>query len=330
MTTYFSDREFGPEPRVEEGIDGVVWQAILSLIETSVNDGSLAYGFPSHCPDGNAIEGTDQQAMWNALRAEIPKLADQEAEGWPEFCSLERSSDDTPATPAILDLVQFVGRHIARPIQRDWHGYFRHHHLDLDREQGLRKFVEDINRLFSRNGVAYKLTATGVIERTMPAPMAEKFKWMKYSTGDQELDVLLHTAIDRFLLPTPEAKQDALEKLWDAFERLKTIEAPGDKRAGATILIGRAIPANASVFRTAITDEFKAMTRIGNELRIRHSEVGQEPVGDNGEKDYLFMRLFSLIWLMLKGTGRLSETCNVDAGAEDESLHSGPLARLRT
>ena len=34
MTTYFSDREFGPKPMVEETIDRVVWQAILSLIET--------------------------------------------------------------------------------------------------------------------------------------------------------------------------------------------------------------------------------------------------------------------------------------------------------
>ena len=319
MTTYFSDREFGPKPKVEEDIDGVVWQAILSLIDTKVNDGSLAHGFPSHCPDGNAIEGTDQHAMWNVLRAEIPQLTDQEAAAeWNGFCILRRSADDTPTTPVILDLVQFVARHVSRPTQSSWHDYFRHYHLDLDREQSLREFVEDINRLFSRNGLAYELTDTGVIERIAPAPMAEKFKRMEYSTGDQELDELLHTAIDRFLLPTPEARQDALEKLWDAFERLKTIEAPGDKRAGTTILIDKAIPANAKVFRSAITDEFKAMTRIGNELRIRHSEVGQEPAGDNGEKDYLFMRLFSLIWLILKGTGRLSETRNVNASAEGE------------
>ncbi len=150
--------------------------------------------------------------------------------------------------------------------------------------------------------------------------MAERFKRAEFRTGDQDLNDLLDTAIERFLLPTPEARQDALEKLWDAFERLKTIEAPGDKQRGATILINKAIAADATVFRSAITNEFRAMTKIGNKLRIRHSEVGQEPVGNNGEKDYLFMRLFSLIWLMLKGTGRLSEARNVDAGAEDEEL----------
>ncbi len=320
MTTYFSDRELGPKPAVEEAIDGVVWQAILSIIDTRVNDGSLAYGFPSHCPDGNAIEGTDRHAMWTLLRAEIGELAGDEAEGWDTFSYMMRSAENLPNTSAILDLIEFVARHVGQPTEGRWHNFFRHHHLELDREQGLRNFVEDINRLFSRNGLAYKLTATGIMERTVPAPMAERFKRKGFRTGDQELDDLLDASIERFLVPTPKARQDALEKLWDAFERLKTIEAPGNKKAGATILIDEAVAADASVLRSAIATEFRALTKIGNDLRIRHSEVGKEPVGDNGEKDYLFMRLFSLIWLMLKGTGRLSEARNVGAGAEDEEL----------
>ncbi len=99
MTTYFSDRELGPKPMVEETIGRVVWQAILSLIDTRVNDGSLAYGFPSHCPDGNAIEGTDQHAMWNVIRAEIGEIADEEVEGWHDFYYLKRSADSFPKYP---------------------------------------------------------------------------------------------------------------------------------------------------------------------------------------------------------------------------------------
>ena len=317
MTAYFSDREFGPKPMVEETIGKVVWQAILSLIETRVNDGSLAYGFPSHCPDGNAIEGTDRRAMSNAIRAEIGELADDDAEGWHNAYHSNPSPDRLPDTPAILDLVEFTARHVAQPTRGGWHDFFRHYHLKLDREEGLRKFVEDINRLFSRNRLAYELSDTGVIERTVPAPMAGLLKRTGFLTGDHELDVLLDTAIDRFLLPKPEARQDALEKLWDAFERLKTIEDP-DKKAGANILIDDAISGDTTVLRSIVMEEFKAMTRIGNDLRIRHSEVGKEPVGNKGEKDYLFMRLFSLIWLMLKGTGRLSEVRNDDPDDDDE------------
>ena len=61
------------------------------------------------------------------------------------------------------------------------------------------------------------------------------------------------------------------------------------------------------------------MTKVGNELRIRHVEVGHERVGETGEKDYLFMRLYSLVWLMLKRTWRLSEVKREDADREEKA-----------
>ncbi len=318
MTEYFSDREFGPKPQVEETIGEVVWQAILSLVETGIDDGSLGYRFPSHCPDGNAIVGTDWQAVTNAIRAEVGDLAGSNGENQHGVHDWKPPPDDVPETAAILDLVVFVARNIARPTRQVWHDNFRHHHLELDREEGLQTFVKDINRLFSRNGLAYTLTDSGTIERTVPGPVAERLKRTAFRTGDQELDDLLDNAVKRFLSPKPEARQDALEKLWDAFERLKTIEAPGNKSEAAKILIDKATASVGAVFRSAVEAEFRALTKIGNKLRIRHSEVGQEPVGDNGEKDYLFMRLFSLIWLMLKGTSRLSEVRNDRADEDDE------------
>ena len=305
MNDYFSDREFGPKPRIKETIDLNTWRAICTLIGIRVDDGSLAYGFPSHCDDGNAVVGTDRQAMARIIRVEIEDLVDGDNDRL--IYSWDPSSyDSQPDTPAILDFVTFVARNVAHPTPGYWDGFFKHHHLELDRERGLRKFVGDINRLFSRSGLAYKLTDAGVIERVLPAPMEELIRRAHYSTGDQELDHLLDAAINRSLQSEAEARQDALEKLWDAFERLKTIESSGNKKEGAELLIERAVGSDSPVFHSAVTNEFHELTRIGNKMRIRHSEVGSEPVGNNGEKDYLFWRMFSLIWFMLKATGRLS------------------------
>ena len=301
MTDYFSDRQFGSNPRIEEEIDQVAWDGILSLIQIKIDDGSLAYGFPSHCPDGNAIEGTNRSAFSARVRAEIHDLAGEHSFSWAP------PPDTLPTTLAILDFIEFNARNIGEPTQVGWHDSFSHHHLKLDREAELKKFVKDINRIFSRNGLAYELGESGAIERTVPVPMADLVKRTSFRTGDNDLDGLLDTAIGRFLSPKPEARQDALEKLWNAFERLKTIEAGKDKKARATALIDRAISDDAPVFRSVIETEFKAMTKVGNELRIRHVEVGHELVGETGEKDYLFMRLYSLVWLMLKRTRRLSE-----------------------
>ena len=224
---------------------------------------------------------------------------------------------------AILDFIELIARNIGEPTRVGWHDYHSHsahgrpppenrqgsghHHLKIDREAELEKFVEDINRIFSRNALAYELGESGAIERTVPVPVADLVKRTGFRTGDNDLGGLLDTAIDRFLSPKPEARQDAMEKLWDAFERLKTIEGGKDKKARAAALIDRAVSNGAPVFRSVVETEFKAMTKAGNELRIRHSEVGHEPVGETGEKDYLFMRLYALVWLMLKRTWRLSE-----------------------
>ena len=313
MTDYFSDRHFGSNPRIEETIEKVAWAGILSLIQIRINDGSLAYGFPSHCPDGNAIDGTNESAFSARVGAEIHELASEHPYSWVP------PSDSLPSTLAILDFIEFIARNIAEPTQVRWHDFHSHYHLELDREAGLEKFVEDINRIFSRNGLAYDLGENGTIERTVPVPMADLVKRSGFRTGDNDLDGFLDTATDRFLSPKPEARQDAIEKLWDAFERLKTIEGGKGKKARATALIDRAISDNAPVFRSAIETEFKAMTKAGNELRIRHFEVGHEPVGETGEKDYLFMRLYSLVWLMLKKTTRLSEVEREDVDREEEA-----------
>ena len=313
MTDYFSDRQFGSNPRIEEEIDQVAWDGILSLIQIKIDDGSLAYGFPSHCPDGNAIEGTNRSAFSARVRAEIHDLAGEHSFSWAP------PPDSLPSTLAILDFIQLIARNIGEPNQVGWHDFFSHHHLKLNREAGLKKFVENINRIFSRNGLAYELSESGAIERTVPAPMADLVNRTSFRTGDNDLDGLLDTAISRFLSPKPEARQDALEKLWDAFERLKTIEGGKDKKARATALIDRAISADFPVFRSVVETEFKTMTKVGNELRIRHVEVGHERVGETGEKDYLFMRLYSLVWLMLKRTWRLSEVKREDADREEKA-----------
>ena len=305
MTEYFSDRESGPAPRVNDEIDQTIWNGILSLIENRINDGSLAHDFPETCSDGNAIAGTDKDSLRRRVRSEIPELCEENSDYPPPWLA---SPDVLPPTPAILDYIEFIARHIAEPNPFDYHAFLKHHHLEFDRETGFKKFIEDINRIFSRNGLAYELKDVeeiGTIERLIPAPVTDLVKRSDFVSGDSELDNLLSVALTKFLSPKPEARQEALEKLWDAFERLKTIEQGKDKKATADALIKGVLSDNGPYFKTVVEEEFTKMTKVGNEMRIRHSEVGKEPVGDNGEKDYLFIRLFSLIHLALRKTGRV-------------------------
>ena len=291
MSTYFTDREYGVRPSTIDIIDERLWAGLYSLIQTRIGDGSFGQRFPEQCPDGNSPCGCDEQAFGRVLGAEVPWIE------WP------LSPSEVPDTPVILDLLEFCAGAVGEPTQGAYHSFYRHYHLSWDRDAGLARFVADVNLLFRRNAVAFELTATGQARRTLPQPLADALGWALFRTGDAETDRLLEAARQRILSPKPEDRQDALEKLWDAFERLKTLEPGANKRQQADALLDR-VASPGSGFRQVLEREAKELTDIGNSFRIRHSETTQEALTSPDQVDYLFTRMFAFVRAILKGTGR--------------------------
>jgi hypothetical protein len=60
------------------------------------------------------------------------------------------------------------------------------------------------------------------------------------------------------------AFRTSAEKLWDAFERLKTLEPGADKRAQADTLLDRTAVPSTPRMRMLLRDEAKVLTDIGN------------------------------------------------------------------
>jgi hypothetical protein len=291
MPSYFTDREYGEQPRTGDAIDQRLWSALVAVIETRLCDGSFGYRFPEQCPDGNAACGCDDQAFGRVLVGEVP---------WAEW---PLSAERVPATPVILDILEFCATSVGQPVQGADHPFYRHHHLSWYREAGLQRFLDEINLLFARNGVAFELTPTGQARRLLPQPLGEALAWTSFSTGEPETNRLLESARLRIASPKPEDRQDAVEKLWDAFERLKTLEPGRDKKAQAEALLDRAATPG-SKLRQVLGEEAMALTSIGNTFRIRHSETDRELLTATEQVDYLFARMFAFIRIVLKATGR--------------------------
>lgn len=290
-TGYFTDREYGMRPAISEIVDERVWGAIHALIDMRIESGAFGFRFTDQCPDGNGPCGCDRQAFARFLQAEVPCI------DWPPRRS------ELPETPVVLDLLEFCAKAVGEPILGNYHSYHGHYHMAWDRAAGLTSFVADVNLLFQRNGVAFKLDADGHAHRILPQPVAQALGWRMFATGEAELDRLLEYARSRFLSPKLDDRRDATEKLWDAFERMKTLEPGSDKRAQADALLDRAA-ASGTRMRDALADEAKALTSIGNSLRIRHSEVTQEMINQSGQLDWLFVRMFSFVRLLLQASGR--------------------------
>lgn len=288
---YFTDREYGEKPRASEEIDQRVWGAIIGMVDTKIDNGSFGYRFPLVCDDaGRQPFGCDRNAFAVMLQAEVPQVQ------WP------LSQDALPDTPDILDLIEFCCIAVGAPIQRSWHEYFNHHHLSWDRDSGLATFVAEVNRLFARNGIAFELSPNGSVSRCLPPSLQQMVTQAQFSTGDIITDDLLEKSRKKILSPRHEDRRDGLEKLWDAFERIKTLE-PGPKSVSADALLDAAARSGTKI-RGVLADEAKALTTIGNQHLIRHSETTQEPLETALQVDYLFARMFAFVYLQLKSCGR--------------------------
>ncbi|MDR1365656.1 MAG: hypothetical protein LBJ03_00990 [Holosporales bacterium] len=112
----------------------------------------------------------------------------------------------------------------------------------------------------------------------------------KIDTNDETLNDLIEKAKKLF---TQGDKQMAVEKLWDAFERIKTLNGL-DKKVSTKELLK-----NFGVFNVKLNDEFKELTDIGNNYQIRHYETDKEPIHLDKVKKYLFFRMLILIELVL-------------------------------
>lgn len=289
-TPYFSDREKGLRPRIEEDISETARGGIYTLIKSRIADGSFGYRYPSQCQEGQGICGCDENLFWEAVKGEIPDF-----------------TFDNSDTFAILDLIQFCHRVIAYPEQIYYHQFWNHHHLRFDpwhgQERGQSLFREDVNRILARNGLVYELSEKGQIIRLAPSILRESLASAEFRTGDNELDSLLENARVKFLDPDIKVRQESLEKLWDAWERLKTIEEGKDKKDSISKLLDKA--ASKLKFREALKEEAGKLTGYGNTFRIRHSETNQESLERSEHVDYLFHRLFAMITLLLKSRGRV-------------------------
>jgi len=177
VNDYFSDRENGPRARTEQVISPAVWAGLVATVQALINSGAFGLRFPERCPDGQAVCGCDTDALAASVIAEMPGLA------WPleTMCRVEdgflsQREPFAPDTLLIMDFIEFIYASVAKPIPGKYHDFFSHHHLTFDQQSGQEEFRSTVNRIFSRNGVAFEMLSTGRIVRVLPPVLGEDLK----------------------------------------------------------------------------------------------------------------------------------------------------------
>ncbi len=266
---------------------------------------NLAWKYPEKCQDGDVCCGLDRVALERDVKYEIPALF-RDYYGnitapTQRYNIFNTGSDiDEYDQFALLDYIEFVGENICDILQKNWHGYFQHNHLIFSKGKKIfLNFKKDINAIFTKTGLLYQMNEEGQIERIEEnSILDENIERQLQEVPEVGIQELLARAIALHKSPNPSDNQDAVEKLWDALERLKSYYTSLDKKDSVKKIIDD-IASGEEDFVNLFNTEFVELTKIGNNFRIRHHETNKIDITDNLHYDYFFNRCLSLISLAL-------------------------------
>lgn len=156
-------------------------------------------------------------------------------------------------------------------------------------------FKTEINASLKKDHVPFILSDRGLIEilNDYEVLSSEIIKNVDV-ISEAGIHDLLNEAITKHIQPTFQAHRDAVEKIWDALERLKTYYTDMDKKASVNKIVNDMAGGQAD-YIALFNAEFKALTDIGNNFRIRHHETSKIDITDICHYDYFFNRCLSLI-----------------------------------
>ncbi len=280
-----------------------VYSLLFHCCEKYYNN--LAWKYPKQCPDGNVCCGFDEEQFASDLQYEIPTLFRDSANriAVPTIHNNIFNDDkqDEYDQYALFDLIEFFAENIHDVIISEIHGYFSHHHLNFQNNRNVCvQFRNEINDIFKKTGMLYELNTNLQVERIVEInPLTPTVETILASVQEPGTCDLLKKAILLHKSPHPEDIQDATEKLWDAFERLKTYHSTMNKRDSAAKIVSD-ISGGQTDYYNLFDTEFKTLTTIGNNFRIRHHETDKVEITDTCYYDYFFNRCLSLMAIAIQ------------------------------
>ena len=259
---------------------------------------NLTHIFTLNCHDDftdSDYVAFDEKGFITRIKIRIPSLFRDEFD---RICA--PTYNDEYDQYALLDLIEYFALHI-EDISERWNNRYQNYKtIDcLETSDIFINFKEEINEIFTESGLLYELTDERIIERIVEnSPLTKEIENNFAAVPEIGTRELLKDAVALYKTPNSTARQDSVEKIWDAFERLKTYYT-ADKKHSAEKIVNNMSGGN-SEFYNLFNAEFKRLTDIGNKYRIRHHETDKIDITDIRYYDYLFNRCLSLIALAIE------------------------------
>lgn len=283
---YFSQRIKSVKEE-RQPLDKGFWFAFNETLEAFANQNYFCEKFPSYCND-------DHPLFWYPPVVKKALQADFGLFEWP------RKEDNPPNENQILDLVEFFFKHISVPQETWFHSYCgeKHPTNGYDQRKGRYEYTIKVNQLFARFHQPFKLQK-GHIIRQSSAVLDELL--VETDIGlpieDAHLVQLIATGLEHFYKSKGNNKMDGLRCMVDAFERIKSMENPKNKKESVKKTIDQISISDGMT--THLNEMFRELTRIANENTIRHHELDKQVINDEATIEFLFYSYYNAIRFLL-------------------------------
>lgn len=275
-----------------------VYTLLLNVCQKYYKNLTHIFKLHQHCSfvNQNYIE-FDRSQFENRMLLKIPDLFRD------EFNRIVPPQDyDDYNQYALIDLIEYIARNM-KDISEGWNNdhYKNYWYIHcLDTTNVFDDYRNEINEIFQESGLLFTLTRGKLIERIVEnSPLSPAIEVQIQQIAELGTRELMEDAIALYKTPNPAVRQDSVEKIWDALERLKTYYTNLDKRGSATKVVND-MSNGKSEFIKIFDAEFRALTDIGNSFRIRHHETNKIDIMDDRHYDYFFNRCLSLIALAIQ------------------------------
>lgn len=297
---YFSERN-GYRKAIEKTstITAQMYQLLFDCCDKYLVN--LAWKYPLECIDNLGCYDIDRASLSTDLTFEIPDLYRDINGGI--VSPLPFDTQEEYDQYALLDYIEFISQNCRDFMEVDYHKFFGHTHISfLETNDVFIQFRNEINKIFQKTGLQYVLTEEGFIERvTDIQEIILEAEALAMTVGEPGVEELLEEALRLYKNPHPLAHRDAMEKMWDAFERLKSYycQTGLDKKKSVEKLVNNISNGNSDYY-DLVEEEFSKLTKIGNSYRIRHHETDKIDIKDSTFYDYFFSRCLSIIILAIE------------------------------
>lgn len=301
---YFTERNGMRKPIAQTyDIDPSKYCVLLGCCEKYYDN--IAWLYPKECDDELGCCGLDKYRLAAEMRYEIPDLYISsygliEAPGVANNTYGAGQNVEKYNQYALLDFIEFMYNNVHDINNCGFHKFYNHYHLlTMPSRKVMIVFLNDINSYFSKTGLLYHLNANGEVVRVIPNDVATPdIVNTVLSIKEEDTRSLLQEALILHRSHAQNAARDSVEKLWDAFERMKTYYSANKKESANQIIADMA--GDSEDYRKLFDEEFTKLTIIGNDYRIRHHETNKFDITDVRYYDYFFNRCLSLIALAVQ------------------------------